>query len=55
MSYRHKQEREEQIGRESERHRQEEERKRQEELSRRLEQEATNWAKTQQLEPISLP
>ena len=46
-----KQEQEEQIRREAERRRQEEELKRQQELSGRqkLEQEATNWAKAQQL------
>jgi len=46
-----KQEQEEQIRRETERRRQEEAIKRQEELTRRqaLEQEATNWAKAQQL------
>jgi hypothetical protein len=46
-----KQEQEEQLRREAERRRQEEAIKRQEELTRRqaLEQEATNWAKAQQL------
>jgi hypothetical protein len=46
-----KREQEEQLRREAERRRQEEAQKRQEELARRqaLEQEATNWAKAQQL------
>lgn len=46
-----KQEQEEQLRREAERRHQEEAQKRQEELARRqaLEQEATNWAKAQQL------
>ncbi len=46
-----KQEQEEQLRREAERRRQEDAQKRQEELARRqaLEQEATNWAKAQQL------
>jgi len=46
-----KREQEERLRHEAEQRRQEEERKRQEEVARRqrLEQEATNWAKAQQL------